>query len=256
MMKIAIIGGGNMGASIAAGIAAAGVVAPQRITVSHLKKGLTLPEGIMLTRDNAQAVSGADLIIAAVKPWLMEQVLREIAPHIDPAAQAVASVAAGIDFAQMERWLGTPSPVLFRIVPNTAVEIARGVTFIARKGAGDRFRGEVRSIFEALGSVYEVEERQIRAVTALSSCAIAYALRYIDASAQGGRLLGIEESEALKIVMDTVEGAVCLLKAHGSTPQQEIERVTTPGGITLRGLDAMEKGGFSAAVISGLKASE
>lgn len=254
-MKTAIIGGGNMGASIAAGAVAKGVITPQQITVSHLKKGLTLPQGITLTRDNTLAVSDADLIIVAVKPWLMEQVLREIAPHIDPSSQAVASVAAGVDFAQMEQWLGTPSPALFRIVPNTAVEIARSVTFIAHKGAEEKLRAEIRSIFEALGTVYEIEERQIQAATALSSCGIAYALRYIDASAKGGEELGIEKNMSLKIVTDTIEGAIELLRAHGSTPQHEIDRVTTPGGITLRGLDAMEKSGFSDAVIEGLKAS-
>ena len=255
-MKIAIIGGGNMGASIAAGAISKGVVAPSGITVSHLKDGLALHNDVTLTRDNVQAAAGADLIIVAVKPWLMEQVLREMAPHIDPCTQAVASVAAGVDFARMEQWLAPSAPALFRIVPNTAVEIARSVTFIAQQGATERQRAEVRSVFEALGSVYEVEERQIQATTALSSCGIAYALRYIDAAAKGGHNLGIGADAALKIVIETIEGAIELLRAHGSTPQQEIDRVTTPGGITLRGLDAMEKGGFSQAVIQGLKASK
>lgn len=255
-MKVAIIGGGNMGASIAAGIISKGIVKGDEVIVSHLKKGMSLPDSVRLTRDNIQAATGAEIIITAVKPWSMQQVLTEIAPVIDTRRQTVVSVAAGVKFSDMTEWLPAPAPALFRVVPNTAVAVGKSVTFIAQKGADEISMHRVSSIFEALGSVHKIQERQIEAATALASCGIAYALKYIQAATEGGVQMGMGQGEALEIVTETMAGALALLGKRGLTPKQEIDMVTTPGGITMRGLDAMEQGGFTQAVIAGLKASK
>ena len=257
-LRIAVIGGGNMGAAIASGVVSGGIVAADRVVVSHLKSGQHLPEGVRTTRDNVEAVEGADLVVVAVKPWLLQEVLAELAPHIDPCSQAVVSVVAGVDFTTLAEWLsGAKSvPALFRVIPNTAVSVGRSVTFVAESGASDAQREIVGGVFGALGRVYNIREEQMQAATALASCGIAYALRYIDASCKAGVESGIEPQMALDVVMETVQGAVSVLRHSGASPQSEIDRVTTPGGITLRGLEAMERAGFSAAVAEGIKASK
>lgn len=258
-MKIAVLGGGNMGGAIAAGVVSCGLAAPQDVCVSHAraallegleKKGMT----VRTTKDNAEAVREADLIFLAVKPWLAEGVLREIAPAIDPQRQAIASVVAGMTFATMKDYLGK-SPALFRVIPNTAVSLGQSTTFISVDGAGAEQEKQVVSIFEALGKTFVVPESEMTALTALCSCGIAYILKYIDASVQGAAQMGIDPAEALPMVLQTVRGAVALLETNQSVPQAEIDKVTTPGGITLKGLEAMERGGFTQAVIDGLSAS-
>lgn len=257
-LKIAVIGGGNMGAAIAAGIVSKGIAYADRVTVSHLKAGLALPAGVRTTRNNVEAIEGADLVVVAVKPWLLQSVLGELAPHIDARHSAVVSVVAGVDFATIGEWLAGAKglPALFRVIPNTAVSVARSVTFVAHSGASDAQLELVNQIFGALGVVYNIAEEQMQAATALASCGIAYALRYIDAASRAGASVGIEPKMALDVVIETVQGALEVLRHSGASPQSEIDRVTTPGGITLRGLEAMERGGFSAAVAEGIKASK
>lgn len=257
-LKIAVIGGGNMGAAIAAGVVSKGILSADRVTVSHLKAGLALPEGVHTTRNNIEAVEGADLVVVAVKPWLLQGVLDELAPHIDVERVAIVSVVAGVDFATLGEWLAGAKgvPALFRVIPNTAVSVGQSVTFVAHSGASDEQLGVVNQIFGALGVVYNIAEEQMQAATALASCGIAYALRYIDAASRAGVDVGIEPRMALDVVIETVQGALSVLRHSGASPQSEIDRVTTPGGITLRGLEAMEREGFSAAVAEGIKASK
>lgn len=257
-LKIAVIGGGNMGAAIASGIVTKGVLPAERVTVSHLKAGLTLPDGVHTTRNNVDAIAGADLVVVAVKPWLLQEVLAELTPHIDAERVAVASVVAGVDFATLGEWLTTSKgvPALFRVIPNTAVSVGQSVTFVSHSGATAEQLDVVNHLFGALGVVYNIAEEQMQAATALASCGIAYALRYVDAASRAGVEAGIEPNMALDIVIETVQGALSVLRHSGASPQSEIDRVTTPGGITLRGLEAMERGGFSAAVAEGIKASK
>lgn len=263
-MKIAVLGGGNMGGAIAAGAIAAKIAEAKDVTISHARPALlerlekTGAEA-NITSDNKEAVNGADLILIAVKPWLAESVAREIAPVIDPSYQAVASVVAGVDFKTLQEWLTIPggkTPALFRVIPNTAVSLGQSATFICSHNASRQQNEMTLSVFRPLGKVFEVDEKDMTAVTALASCGIAYILKYIDASFKGGQEIGIDAKQSLEIVIQTVKGALALLEANGSLPQEEIDKVTTPGGITLKGLAEMERCGFSDAVISGLKASK
>ena len=245
-----------MGAAIASGAVTKGVVAAESVVLSHLKTGLTMPQGVRLTRSNVEAVTGADLIVVAVKPWLLQEVLTELAPCIDPQRQTLISVVAGATFDTMSEWLGEHTPAMFRVIPNTAISVGRSVTFVAERGADEQQRAVVDAVFSALGVVYHIDEEQMGVATALASCGIAYALRYIEASMNAGVEAGIEPRMALDVVIETVRGAVEVLRSSGQQPNAEIARVTTPGGITLRGLEAMEQGGFSKAVAEGIKASK
>lgn len=256
-MKITIIGAGNMGGAIARAIASTGnaFIQPSDLTLTARSEETLsrFNEGFKTTTDNSKAVSDADMVIFAVKPWLMENVLREVAPFMKLDRQIVVSVAAGVDFKQISEWL-CGSPALFRVIPNTAVEIGSGVTFIASCGASDSQREMILGLFSKMGYALEVDESMMAAGTALASCGIAYAMKYIQASAAGGEALGFDAGQACKIVEFTVKGAAELLLATGNPPQIEIDKVTTPGGMTEKGLAVMEDSGFSQAVIEGLNA--
>ena len=269
-MKITIIGSGNMGGAIARALVssrfcrdtgcharpAGSQIRPSDVTCTA-RSAETLRKfeqaGFKVTTDNCQAVKDADIVIFAVKPWLMEEIVREVAPYMDFSQQIVASVAAGVSFAQISDWLGG-SPAMFRIIPNTAIEVGSGVTFISSCNASTAQRSMVLDMFSRMGYALEVEEDMMAAGTALASCGIAYAMKYIQASAAGGETLGFSPEQARRIVEYTVKGAAELLLATGAEPQREIDKVTTPGGMTMKGLAAMDQAGFSQAVADGLKA--
>jgi pyrroline-5-carboxylate reductase len=144
---------------------------------------------------------------------------------------------------------------MYRVIPNTAIALGESTTFISSYNTTAIQDDHMRDIFMALGKVFVVPETDMTAVTALSSCGIAYILKYIDAATRGGEDMGIDRCKAQQMVMQTVRGALALLEANASTPQVEIDKVTTPGGITLKGLEEMERCGFTQSVINGLKAS-
>lgn len=262
-MRIAIIGAGNMGGAVARGLAATAEATGHQIVVSNpsqtkLDALHTEYPVINITNSNVQAIAGADLVILAVKPWRVQEVIEELKPHLDYSTQAVASMAGGVGAAQINGWLaqeGQPLPPLYLIIPNTAIAVRQSTTFIASVNATPQLDAQVQQLFSVLGLVVPVEERLIPAGTALASCGIAYAMRYIRAAAEGGVELGFYPAQAQQIVMQTLAGAVDLLRHTGGHPEQEIDRVTTPGGLTIKGLNAMERSGFTAAVIDGLKAS-
>lgn len=263
-MKITIIGVGNIGGAILEGTVRKGIVESGNITASdphsHFEdKYICKNIFANYTADNVRAVQGADLVIVAVKPWLVEQVMSEIAGALDRKTQAVVSIAAGVTFAQLEQYLSVATlgaVELYRVIPNTAISLGRSVSFITRRHTPAAHDEQVRTLFAALGEVFDVEESEMTACTALSSAGIAYALRYIDAAMQGGQALGLDMEKSLRIVIKTMDGALALLEANGARPQVEIDKVTTPGGVTLKGLDAMERGGFTCAVIDGLLATK
>ncbi|MDR0845182.1 MAG: pyrroline-5-carboxylate reductase [Tannerella sp.] len=263
-MKIAIIGAGNMGGAIARGMANGSVIKASDITCSDrsresLDKIKATHPGIQVTSDNREAVKNANIVLLAVKPWLAEVVIHEIKPCLNYDEQIVISIMAGLTFEQLSQYLerdDQPSPALFRLIPNTAIDVQSSMTFIAAQDAAQTQTDLVVRIFNELGETLVVEERLMAACTALSSCGIAFAFRYIRAAMEGGIELGIYPGQARNIVLQTLKGAIDLLLAHGTHPEVEIDKVTTPGGITIKGLNEMEHAGFTSAVIRGLKASK
>lgn len=261
--KICIIGAGNMGGAIAAGIAGSPYFRPGNLCVTALSQGsldkvkAAVPD-IVTSTDNAWAATGADLVVMAVKPWQLENVAMEIKPVLDYTGCTIASVVAGVEFSdltEMFRKDGCCAPALLRIIPNTAISLKKSTTFIASCRTPGPVLENVVKLFRCMGTVVEVQESMMAAGTSLASCGIAYALKYLDASMKGGTRLGFTEKEARDIVMSTMKGAIALLETYGTLPQQEIDKVTTPGGYTFRGLAAMEEKGFSDAVLSGLESS-
>lgn len=261
-MKVAIIGTGNMGGAIAAGLAKGTKVHTGHIictarTQKTLDKIRSIDPEIIVTTDNSMAVKEADVVILAVKPWLMENLLADLRGHLDHSRQIFVSVAAGITLEQLCSWIypADPSAVsVFRAIPNTAAAVLSSMTFIASANADEKQIKLVCDIFDEMGCTMHVEEKLIAAGTALASCGIAFAMRYIRAASEGGVEMGFRPDEARKIVEYTVKGAAELLLANNSHPEEEIDKVTTAGGITIKGLNEMEHEGFTSAVIKGLKA--
>jgi pyrroline-5-carboxylate reductase len=263
-MKITVIGAGNIGGAIVEGSIRQRVLATDDIVVSDphpsvKERFISKDIDVHHVNDNAGAVAEADLIIVAVKPWLVEKVMNEISGVVNRSEQAIVSIAAGVTFAQIKQYLSVDEKgevELYRIIPNTAISLGKSVSFIAKYNTSVQHDEQVHTLFEALGETFYVPEHNMTACTALSSAGIAYALRYIDAARRGGEALGLDQNISLKIVMRTIEGAIALLETNGTSPQAEIDRVTTPGGVTLKGLDKMENGGFSQSVIDGLLATK
>lgn len=262
-MKIAIIGAGNMGGAVARGLARGGKVATSDIYVSNPSTAKLealkseFPE-INVTTSNCEAAMAADLVMLAVKPWKVEQVLSEIVPQMDYSCQAIASMVGGLGITQLTEWLDKGSgalPATYLIIPNTAIATMSSMTFISSARSTEAQDALLLEIFNELGVAMLVDEALIPAATSLASCGIAYALRYIRAAMEGGVELGFRADDAKCIVMQTLRGAVDILAANGSHPEVEIDRVTTPGGLTIKGLNAMEAAGFTHSVIEGLRAS-
>lgn len=252
-----------MGGAVARGLAHGTKVATADIYVSNpsrpkLESLKSEHPEINTTIDNCKAAAAADIIILAVKPWKVEQVLEEIKPHIDYSHQAVASMVGGLGIGQLSEWLDKGDgklPATYIIIPNTAVATMSSMTFIASARTTAEQDVALVEIFDELGKAMLVEEGLIPAGTSLASCGIAYALRYIRAAMEGGVELGMRADDAKHIVMQTLRGAVDILEASNSHPEAEIDRVTTPGGLTIKGLNAMEAAGFTPSVIEGLRAS-
>ena len=259
-MKLAVIGSGNMGGAIARGLAKGKIFSAGDITCtaqsdSTLEKMRQADAGFKVTHDNAEAVAGADIIIIAVKPWKVENIINEMLPSMHTDKQIIVSVAAGIDCKTLLGMVhGTDQTAVFRVIPNTAIEVGSSMTFVSSLNATQQQTELIIRMFDELGKTMLVEEKQLEAGTALASCGIAFAFRYIRAAMEGGVELGIRASDARDIVAYTVKGAADLLLEKHTHPESEIDKVTTPGGITIKGLNEMEHAGFTSSVIRGLKA--
>ncbi len=259
-MKIAIIGAGNMGGAIARGLAHSNIdikVAVADLAQDKLEELKAEYNAIEVSTDSNAIVADADVVLVAVKPWLVEPVLKGVLQTLDLSRQIILSIAAGVDISTITSWLGDDKAVVFRAIPNTAISIHQSMTFVSHNAnATTNQVVQVETIFNALGKAAVIEERLMGAATSLCSCGIAFAMRYVRAATEGGVELGIYPNEAKQYVLQTLRGAVELLEATGNNPEVEIDKVTTPGGITIKGLNAMEAHGFTNAVIEGLKASK
>ena len=261
-MKIAVVGAGNMGGAVARSLVKAGTVRAADVTVSDLSDavlGRFSERGYSVTHDNAWAVREADVVFLVVKPWLVEEVIREIAPALDYDAQLFVCIAAGITPEQLSEWLGRDAagvaPQSFLVIPNTAIDVLRSMTFITPVNASPEAVDTVKGLFDTVGSSMVIDYGMMAAATAVASCGIAYAMRYILDAARGSVEMGFSPADSVPVVCQTMLGALGLMMREGADPEAEIVKVCTPGGLTLKGLKEMEEAGFTTAIIRGLKAS-
>ncbi len=256
-MKISIIGAGNMGGAIARGLAKGTIIRTEDICVSNPSQGkldalkAEFP-AMQVTQSNVKAAKDADMVILAVKPWFIEQVVKEL--PLDEEKQVLVSVAAGISFAQFEEWVGEKMTV-FRVIPNTAISQMDSMTLVASHHASKEQEQLMLDIFNEMGMAMLIPEKQVAATTALTSCGIAYVLKYIQAAMQAGIELGVYPKDAQRMVAQSVKGAASLILNNDTHPSVEIDKVTTPGGITIRGINELDHEGFSSAIIKAMKIS-
>ncbi len=256
-MKISVIGAGAMGGATVEGLIKGQQFKNEDITVSDPSTQVTekfAKMGVCVTTDNKLAVESADIICVVVKPWLVERVLKDIKPELTPNKQILIVIAAGVKSEDIKTWLGENCPPMFLVIPNIAIAEMASMTFIVPIGASEEATRKVVNIFDEMGSTLITDEQHLAAGTTLASCGIAYAMRYIRAASEGGVELGFKADDAKAIVMQTMKGAVELLETSGMHPEAAIDLVTTPGGVTIKGLNEMEHAGFTSAVIRGLKA--
>jgi len=254
--KIVIIGGGNLGTAIAEGLlssqfsAAKDIIVTRRAlnAIQYLKE-----KGIMVSDDNPGSVAVSDVIILAVKPFQVKEVLTEI-KHRLTEDHLLISVATGIMIRDMQEWTGINLP-LFRAMPNTAIAIGESMTCLSAANASVVQIKYVNELFNTVGKVVTIEEKLMDAATILGACGTAFAMRYIRANIQGGIEIGFDAATANLIAAQTVKGASELLLQRKTHPEHEIDKVTTPRGCTIAGLNEMEHQGFSSSLIKGIIAS-
>ncbi len=257
-MKIAVIGAGAMGGSTVEGMLKVKSLNANDIIVADPMADMSVfaTKGAKTTKDNNEAVKDADMVMVFVKPWLVEQVLKGIKNSMNYAKQTLIIVAAGVKSGNIIEWMdkdgNRPQTVL--CIPNIAIAQLASMTFLVNVNATEERINEVKGLFDKMGKTIITTENLLGAGTTLASCGIAYAMRYVRASSEGGVELGFKAKDAQEIVMQTMKGAVELLQANGMHPEAAIDTVTTPGGVTIKGLNEMEHAGFTSAVIRGLKA--
>lgn len=257
-MKVAIIGAGNMGGSIARGLAKGTIIPSSDIIVANPSQGkldrlkAEFPD-LQVTHDNRQAAKGADMVILAVNPWLMKSVTQQLELK---SGQVLISVAAGISFRELADYVADKDMPLFRLIPNTAISEMQSMTLIASHNATQEQEQLLLDIFNEMGLAMLIPEEKIAATTAMTSCGIAYALKYIQAAMQAGIELGIYPKDGMRMVAQSVKGAAELILNNDTHPSVEIDKVCTPGGITIRGINELEHNGFVSAVIKAIKASK
>ena len=252
--RIAVLGAGNLGTAIANGLAQSGRFARERIILTRRRHHLLDPMrevGYIVEPDNTKAVQAADVILVAVEPQQIDPVLREIRPFLEPGRHTVISVVTGVPIARIEEAVGTGIPVV-RAMPNTAVAVREAVTCVASTQGGDAAVQATAAIFQTVGTVEFITEEDMNAATALGACVVAFFVRAIRAASPGGLEIGFSAPQALAIAAQTARGAATLLLHSGSHPEHEIDRVTTPRGCTITGLNQMEHEGFSSALIKGI----
>lgn len=257
-MNVAILGGGNLGTAIARGITQKGLYKKEDVYITRRNPAQLEKlsgEGFRVSASNEEAIDNADIVIISVLPQQLNTVVTAIAPLIDPAKHTIISIVTGVTVADLRQHLGQEVSIV-RAMPNTAIAIGESMTCIAT----DTISGEesirlTRHIFDAVGKTMLIKEEQMLAATALCACGIAFFLRAIRAASQGGIEISFHAEEALMMAAQTAKGAAGLLTGEYSHPENEIDKVTSPSGCTIAGLNQMEHYGFSSAMIRGIVTS-
>jgi pyrroline-5-carboxylate reductase len=251
--RIAIIGGGNLGVAIAQGLIVSGLLPAERIAVTRRRASLLselAKQGVVVTSDNAEAVRQASIVILAVQPQQLNEALAAIQQEINPSKHIIISVVSGASIAEITKHIGKNAPVV-RAMPNTAIAIRESMTCLSAEAEHHAALGVAQQIFDTVGATVVIHEEQMTSATALCACGVAFFLRAIRAASQGGIEIGFHAEEAIKMAAQTARGAATLLLS-GSHPESEIDKVTTPRGCTIAGLNEMEHQGFSSALIRGI----
>ena len=246
-----------MGLALAKGLVKAGKYEAGQITITrrNVKALAEMAElGFQVTDDNASAVSQSGIVVVAVLPQQLNALLDAVAGEIDPARHLVISIASGVTVQDVISRINKPVQVV-RAMPNTAIAIQESMTCVAAGNASAENLQKVKELFDTVGETIEIHEELMTSATALCACGIAFFLRAIRAASQGGVEIGFHAAEALHMAAQTAKGAAALLLTNHSHPENDIDKVTSPRGCTIAGLNEMEHEGFSSALIKGIRLS-
>ena len=253
-IRICILGGGNIGQAIAKGFVASGQISANQILLTRRKLSLLEPlakQGFITQVDNCSATRNAEIIILAVQPQQLKNLLTEISGEIDSNKHIIISVVSGVSCSEIITLIGKNISVV-RAMPTMAITVRESMTCIASHNATAEALELATSLFDAVGKTMIIDEEQMIPATALCACGVAFFLRAIRAASQGGIEIGFHSHEALPMAAQTARGAATLLLDLKNHPEMEIDKVTTPEGCTISGLNEMEHQGFSSAMIKGI----
>jgi len=255
--KIAILGAGNIGLCIARGVVAAEIVPANNVfltrkSTEHLEKMGT--EGFVITSDNSKAVEASQVLIVCVTPQTLNSLLDSIRDTIRDD-HLLISVVSGATVSDLTKRIGNEKTEVVRAMPNTAIAFRESMTCLAGRTRKSPGLAAAKAIFDALGDTLVLDEEQIVPATALCACGIAFFCRAIRAASQGGIEIGFHSEDAIRLAAQTAKGAATMLLQPGAHPEREVDKVTTPMGCTIAGLNKMEHSGFSSAFIKGIVAS-
>ena len=251
--SLAILGGGNLGRALARGWVRSGTLRADQIHVTRRRAdGLKelAGEGFPVGTDNRAAIQGAGTVLIAVQPQQVADLLDEIRDDLDPGRHTVISVVSGVAVAQLREMIPAPIPVV-RAMPNTAVSIGESMTCLSAGPDSIGGLDEAETLFDGVGLTLRIEDEMMVGATALCACGVAFFLRSVRAASQGGIEIGFHPEDALLLAAQTARGAASLALLDNRHPESEIDRVTTPRGCTIAGLNEMEHQGFSSAMIKG-----
>lgn len=259
--SITVIGAGNMGTAIAGGLlkySGCKVCLANR-SESRLNKAREAilsaspdkADHLKVTTDLAGSVDGVSLIIIAVKPWAVTDVMGVIRHGLGDDSILI-SVAAGITLDELSEMVRKPGVGLIKMIPNTAIQIGKGMTFASSKDVVDEKMSRLAQLFSPITKLKFIDESKMDGATALCSCGIAYVYKFIAAAAQAGVELGFSYDDSVDFFNTTVMGASAMIESSDLTLQDHINSVTTPGGMTIRGINELERRGFPAAVIESI----
>lgn len=253
-MKIGIIGAGNLGSAIAKGIISKGgfeqlIISKRNInTIAELQR-----DNVEVTSDNKYLIENSDILILTLKPYTILSFLKEHKELLKIDQHSIVSAATGITIGEIAEVVGNID--VHRAMPNTAATIGESITALCGNQVIEGRKAEVENIFRSVGETVQIEEALMESATILGACGVAYVLRFMRAMIQGGIEVGFDASTATTIVAQTMKGASDLIIENGSHPEEEIDKVTTPKGCTIVGLNEMEHAGFSSALIKGIVTS-
>ena len=256
--RIAILGCGKIGEALVAGLLSSGWRKPGDIVVTGRRQErldeLAAAHGVTATLSNAEAVSGAELVVIAVKPQDFEVLLGEIGPLLSPD-QTVLSIAAAIPTAAIEQRISPSVPVV-RAMPNAPATVHEGIAGIcAGAHADDEHLALAEDVLSHLGGVVRVPERYMDAVTAVSGSGPAYFALLAEAMIEAGILLGLSREISTRLVVQSMLGTAKLLRDENMHPVELREAVTSPGGTTIRAIRELERSGVRAAFLNAIQAA-
>ena len=255
--KFSILGGGNLGSSIATGLKNYSVVHEDNLflyDVLERQRNLLKEQGFQVADNNKEAVRNADIILIAVKPYQVIEILKEVNDELDPDRHIIISCSAGISSEAMYEVIDDRMP-LFRVMPNIAISVKEAASCITPIHASEEQKKLIHGIFAKLGDVHYIPEHLMSTATVASGCGIAFVMRFLRAMTAGSVEMGFQPSQALEIATKLLRGTAELLEQNAEHPEHEIDKVATPLGITITGLNEMEHNGFSSAVIKGIMKS-